>query len=345
VDGQLTDGDEPTIVRLSISSAINREVLIPVSDGNLYITNENQEEIPLTETEAGIYQVLNSSFFGQAGKTYQLHISLPDGQKYISDICRLPMPSPIDSLYGIEESTEFGNSTHDFPGIQFYIDNHTDVADTSYYLWQLTQTYKFRSSFDIEFTWEGHYVPYPDPDSLRTCWRTTQVKDIFLTSTKYLDPPAISQFPLHFVSTETKMLSMRYSLFVKQLTISEKAFDFYDAIEQQNIDQGNLWSQQPIQILGNIRNVNNPDEPVLGYFIVAGVEEKRIFVDRPLLTFYYNECTPDFESVQYIAFEPQQKWPIYIDDIMYLGYAMAQSKACFDCRLDGGSLTPPDFWE
>ena len=81
---------------------------------------------------------------------------------------------------------------------------------------------------------------------------------------------------------------------VKQLSISEGTFNFYNAIKEQDIEQGNLWTQQPFQILGNMHNVNYSEKPVLGYFIVAGASEKRIFVNRPALTFYYNICPPDF---------------------------------------------------
>lgn len=341
VDGLLTNGDELGIVRLSVSSSINDQELIPLSNAELYITDENEVKTTFTELVPGTYFISDSSFFGQAGKTYQLFIKLPNGKSYISDRCYLSDPSPIDSVYGIPEEP---NIDHSFPGVQFYIANHSNLADTAYYFWQLSQTYKYRSSFDIDYTWEGELIPFPKPDSLRTCWLTTVVPGLLVASTIGFNPAETVQFPLNFVSTETKMLSMRYSLLVKQFTISKSAFDFYDAIDQQNVDQGSLWSQQPYQIVGNMHNVDDPDEPVLGFFIVAGVNEKRIFIDRPDLVFYYLECTPDFD-LRFVPFEPQVNWPILIDDIMFLGLAIANDDACFDCRLSGGSLSPPDFWE
>lgn len=154
----------------------------------------------------------------------------------------------------------------------------------------------------------------------------------------------ITRFPLVYVSTKTKRLSIRYSLFVNQLSVSENAFNFWNALKDQNIDQGNMYSRQPIQIKGNIRNVKNPNEPVLGYFTVASITKKRIYLNHPPLPFYYPICTPDFD-LRFIAFTPKSTWPIYLDDIMFKGYAMGDSKDCFDCRLEGGYLTPPAFWE
>jgi len=344
VDGILTNASDPVIVRLSVSSLVNDEKYIPISGAELYISDENQVVAQqLFETNPGTYMAEDSAFRGQVDELYQLHINLPNGQSYQSEICKLRAPSPIDSVYGIIESPEDPNDSG-FPGLQFYVDNHSEVNDTSYYLWKLYETFKYKSDFDIDYSYEGEFFPYPDPDSLRTCWRSSKVNEIIFASTQYLDPTAVNQFPLHFVSTATKRLSIKYSLLVQQLSISESVFNFYNTIKEQNIDQGDLWTRQPIQILGNMHNVTNPDEPVLGYFVVAGASEKRVFVNPPALTFYYNRCTPDFD-LRFIAYEAESTWPIYIDDIMFLGWAKADERVCFDCRLEGGSLTPPDFWE
>ncbi len=345
VDGLLTNGADPVLVRLSYSSPITSREILPASGAELYITDEYQLETQLTEMEPGNYIVTDSTFRGEIGNSYQLHIQLPNGQNYISDICSLSAPSPIDSIYGINESHENINSNIDLSGVQFYIDNHSlNSNDTSYYLWRLTQTYKYEAAFTLDYTWEGEFIPYPNPDSLRTCWSTTPVSDIFIFTTKYYDSPEIVKFPLNYVSTESKRLSIRYSLLVKQLSISKEAFDFYNVLKEQNIEQGNLYSEQPIQVRGNVDNVNDHEEPVLGYFIVAGVSKKRIYVDRPVLPFYYFECQPDFESMAYLSYYHPRTWPVYITQTEGGGKAMAPRITCFDCRKEHGSLTPPDFW-
>ena len=342
VDGLLTNGADTTIINLSMSSSVNSDELIPVAGGEMYVIDENQSEVYLTETKPGIYKVLDDSFSGHVGSSYQLHITLPNGKKYVSDICRMPEPSPIDSVYGLIESHQIPNSDQFLDGVQFYVDNHTNSADTGYYLWSLLQSFEYRSTFSIDYIWRGSYFdPYPNPDSLHTCWFTSSVNGIYTYSTKYLDEPVIVDFPLNYVNTQNKSLSIRYSLLVKQLSISESTFDFWDALRQQNIDKDNLYSQQPIQIRGNVRNVNNAEEPVLGYFTVAGVTKKRIYINRPPLVFHYDECVPDYEGMRFIRFEPG---PIYIVDVQG-SLAMGNSDICFDCRLEGGSITTPYFWE
>lgn len=346
VDGLLTNGGDTTVVNLSKSSSINNSKLLPLTGAEVYITDNSGIITQLDEMEIGSYKVSGNDFTGVAGNSYQLHITLPNGNMYESDLCILQEPSPIDSVYALIDSHEVANVSYPQVGLQFYIDNHGNNEDTINYLWRLTQTYKYRASFTLDYYWIGRMVTVSDPDSLRTCWRTKPVYDIFTYSTRYIDNSVIIKYPLNFVSTETKMLSMRYSLFVEQLTVSNRAYLFWDALRQQNISRDNLYSQQPVQIRGNIRNVLNEDEVVLGYFTVAGITNKRIFVNRPYsLAFHYYNCEPDFEAMKMIGASSELDWPVYVTDVFGEGLAQAGSDVCFDCRLEGGSLTPPDFWE
>lgn len=342
VDGLLTNDPTDTIViKLSTSSSINSGELIPLSGSELYITDIGNTEVYLTETNPGTYKVMDNGFTGLTGHSYQLNITLQNGKRYQSDICKLTLQSPIDSVYGLIESHQMPNSNEQVGGVQFYINNHRNIADTAYYLWKLAQTFEYKSSFSIDYIWTGSiFDPYPNPDSLRTCWYTSSINNIFTYTTKYLDKPIIEKLPLNFTSTKSKSLSIRYSLLVKQLSITEEAYIFWDALKQQNIEQNGLYSQQPIQIRGNVTNISDSDEAVLGYFTVAGVTKKRIYINRPPLVFLYDECTPDFDGMRFIRFEPG---PIYIVDVQG-NLAMGNSDGCFDCRLSGGILTPPSFW-
>lgn len=345
VDGLLTNEDDPCEVRLSVSSSINDEELIPISGASVYILDDQEIETPLIETDTGIYRIPDPSFRAIVGTSYQLHILFPNGTRLESDMCKLIAPTPIDTVYGLIESHETLDYNHDLQGIQFYIDNHSDNKDTCNYLWNLYQTFEYRSSFNINYTWEGEFILYPNPDSLRTCWITRQVNNIFTFSTKYLDKPILTKFPLNYVSTQRRELSIRYSLLVKQLSISDNAYEYWSELQKQNSSQDNMYTQQPIQIKGNINDVNNADNLILGYFTVAGVSEKRIYINRPGLKFYYKICEPDYEAMRFIQYEPPHLWPIYIVRVPLTGaMARATNAACFDCREDGGSITPPVFW-
>jgi hypothetical protein len=72
-----------------------------------------------------------------------------------------------------------------------------------------------------------------------------------------------------------------------------------------------------LPIKGNLRNLSDPGQPVLGYFGASMVTEKRIFVvNVPGLPIEYIPCDPEPKP------EPE----------------------CIDCRLAGGTIVKPTFW-
>ncbi len=345
VDGLLTNDDDVIVINLSLSSSINEGILIPVSKGIVNIVENGINTYSFTESEPGIYVADDESFRGVIGNSYQLFIDISTGGSYESEVCFLAAPTPIDSVYGEQESHEVTSLNRLERGIQFYLDNHSDQQDTCYYLWRLHRTFKYKSSFNIDYFWAGAFFPYPKPDSLRTCWHESQIPEIFTFSTENIENQIIERLPLNYASTDTKDLSIRYSLLVSQLSISKDAFNFWDALRQQNIDVSNLYSRQPIQLRGNVRNITNSDEPVLGYFTVAGVTKKRIYLNRPTLPFYYIICEPDYKSMGWIQYETEEFWPIYLTESPSGALGMGTQDLCFDCRMEDGSLTPPDYWE
>ncbi|MCB2208438.1 MAG: hypothetical protein KQH67_09070 [Bacteroidetes bacterium] len=106
--------------------------------------------------------------------------------------------------------------------------------------------------------------------------------------------------------------------------------------------------RQPFQVEGNISNRNNPNETVLGYFFAGGLEERRVFFDRPPLSvpFYYSNCEltqRDFEAYNDLWMADPGYWPIYITTSPD-GTRAVPHRSCIDCRKSGGEIKKPDFW-
>ena len=95
-------------------------------------------------------------------------------------------------------------------------------------------------------------------------------------------------------------------------------------------------------------NRDDPDEPVLGYFMVAGHAQRRIFVNRPPATipFYYPICElgdGDFDAYKYIRWTDHNTWPLYVTEDITGANALPPQK-CIDCTKKGGSIIKPEFW-
>lgn len=343
VDGYISSEPGPYTIKLSISSSINDPRYLPLSGAEVRISDDEGSSELLTETESGTYMTAEDGMQAKAGKKYKLSIIRPDERVYESDFQMLRQPLAIDSLYAKLEFHPSEEHVYDLAGYQFYITTETAPYDSSYFFWDLIETYQYNSDFTIEYLYDGGYTRFPNPDSLYTCWRTGNIEEMFLYSTENLSPPQIKNYPINFVSTQTKRLSIRYSLLARQLSISKEAFDYWNNIKEIIDNQGSLYNSQPFQIRGNIKNINDENEPVLGFFMVAGVDSKRIFADRPDgVDFHYGECYADTDP-RYLEAIPPGLWPVYVTTVESGAYAYG-AETCFDCRLVGGSLDKPDFW-
>ena len=132
--------------------------------------------------------------------------------------------------------------------------------------------------------------------------------------------------------------------------MSIEAYEYFSQIQDVSTQEGVLYAQQPYQIKGNVRNVQNSDEALLGYFLVSGVTQKRIFVNRPpsdQVKFYYGICElneADFEAYTYIRWTPSHTWPLYVTTDVN-GRRALPDQDCIDCRKRGGTIVKPEFWE
>jgi hypothetical protein len=166
------------------------------------------------------------------------------------------------------------------------------------------------------------------------CWKTQNSGYIVTGTTQNLSTPQISKQPILFVGTDTRKLQKRYSLLVNQYTITEEAHSFWKKIEDQSSNDNFLVANQPFKIVGNLKNINNPDESVYGYFTVASADQKRVFVDEPSAPFYYTICFVDYEA-PFIS----NYWVISNEERLGTVY-----ESCLDCTSKGGDIIKPDFW-
>jgi len=207
----------------------------------------------------------------------------------------------------------------------------------------LSETYEYTSDFKIDYIYRGMGIEeFTNSDTLYRCWKTQNVHDFFVASSRSLTTNQITGKPLHFVNSTTKRLQIKYSLLVSQYNISNEAYAYWRDIREQITTDDFLFSSQPYQIQGNIKNVSDPDEVVYGFLTVAPVSKKRIFKEHPDIAFYHTQCIPD-PDLRGLGFLGPDQFPVYLTNSDE-GIALA-SEYCFDCTLWDGVLNKPDFWE
>jgi len=148
-------------------------------------------------------------------------------------------------------------------------------------------------------------------------------------------------------------LHHKYSLLVKQYSIGEEAFHYWNELKKTSLEQGGLFDRQPALLKSNIQNVNDETEIVLGFFSMASQVEKRTFAFKPEgldRSPYEHWCYTKYLRVSYFSeggYYPYEPAPIYLArPWLYAGSPLQKvSIRCVDCReYKNSTHIMPDFW-
>ncbi|WKN45630.1 DUF4249 domain-containing protein [Tunicatimonas pelagia] len=275
VDGLLTNQPQAHEVRISYSSptlnTFDREV---VSGADVFIEDENGSQVSLIEdTEReGVY-LTPSNFAGTVGVTYTLRVRTAENVSYRSLPEMMRPVAEIDSIYAELDSRQslssLGTLLNNW-GMQFYVSTGTGTPESNFYQWKWEETYQFTAPLARE-----------DQIIQPICYQSgRQFNQLLIGSSQDFSQDRIGRQPITFVSKNTYKLQQRYSLLVKQLSLSERAFNFWSDVEVQRDTDGSLFDPPPSQIIGNMVRDDDPEDIVLGYFQVSAVTEQRFFITR-----------------------------------------------------------------
>jgi hypothetical protein len=352
VDAVINDQDTLQKIILSKTASPERPSYVPLSGCSVSVTDIQNNLFTFQELEddPGIYAGVIPANRLQPGNRFKMNFTTADGEEYESAYDELTACPPIDSVYYEYDSIPTADPDIQTDGIRFYLDFEPSGEYGRYYRWQLEETWEYHSTWPITMYYAGRiYIVTPDY-SYFYCYKTMQVKEFYILSTSDLVSNRYDRFRLHFVDNLTQKLMHKYSLLIKQYSMTEEAYAFWLDLSRNNQESGGLFDSQPVRVRGNVINVNDPDEIVLGYFGVSSVKSKRIvFSDVPELSFEKVPfCDPRKFEERLQRFGPAL-WPVYL--LYYndpntgkrtLGIADPE---CFDCRLLGGTTEKPDYWD
>lgn len=343
IDGLVSNQTGPNTVKLSRTSNIENTNFLAERGAQVIIYDNSGNSEILNETSAGIYKTSGNEIQGIIGRHYKLYIKTKDNNEYESDFVELLEPVEIDTLYEVVEFQETEEAESLTKGYQFYIESQSSSNETINLLWETIETYEFNAEYIIEEIWdiqEQEFLPYPNPFEFYTCYRTNRINNIFILKVNENDFNAVA--PLYFVSEDTEKLIVKYSLLVNQYTIDNTTYSYWNN-QKKILTQGNsLYNTQPFQVASNIKNLNTEKEPIIGYFTVAGISQKRIFVD-PMRPFIIQpKCVPD--TTRYKKVLSEGSWSNHFATTDRNGNMGLIIGDCIFC-INNGVLEKPDYWD
>ncbi len=365
VDALVTDEVKNHRVYLSRSVPSLDETPQVESGALVIVTDENNNEEVLTEISPGVYETDKLQFTARVGGTYTLSIRTATGDTYQSSPCTILPPTTIDNVHYKVAKEWNADETEELYGVNILVDGSS--YEGGYVKWLYDEDWKFRVPYPImlDYDYALNDWQYVKPENV-ICWKKNASKEVVIHSFTNQNTEILKDKMVCFVPSElTDKLSVRYSILVKQVSITKEEYEFWNKLKISTEDVGDVFGTQPFSIRGNIKNVENPKEPVLGYFQTGSVVSKRLYIDRKELddmqlpNIKYNfGCRLDsfvadglsYSSALEIYEELVLPGGYNLHDAIYADNSLAviglllTRPVCSDCTLTGESQQP-DFWE
>lgn len=352
VEGVINSGSDTTFIKLSRTTPISKSAtVVPEVKATLSVESDQNALYPLKETTNGTYIATGLNL--DNSRKYRLRIKTLAGKTYLSDFVAVKNSPAVDSV----GYTITGN------GIDIYANSHDATNNTRYYRWDFQETWKFHSQDYSGYYTDGKQLLIRgQSQQIFYCFAHDLSDNVILGSTAKLTQDVVYQNLITSVPYDSEKLGIRYSILVKEYALTADAYAFWSNIKTNTEQLGSIFSAQPSELKGNIHNVADPTETVIGFVTVGVVQSKRIFIDRSELpadwritytdpcrldTAFFSQPKTRLNLVkQYLI--PKPPLALALDSLTDvngapIGYSFS-TFSCTDCSLRG-NLQPPSFWK
>lgn len=248
---------------------------------------------------------------------FQLFVALPDGRTFRSAAEPLPPLPQIEKVdvdvYREEVRNEVGNILEkDFLEIKITTPLRSGEAEKSFLRWTMTGVYRFvEAPAPISNMFNPQLTCYIQDDLSKN--------EILLFNGRETTEETLTRFPALRDIPLTHFFASGYYVTVYQQSLTPEAYRYWDQLRQNANPGGGLFEPTPGSVTGNIMNIDDPDETVLGFFYATQTDTIRRLIRAS-----------EVGNPSLYCFNPNN-W---------------EADFCSDCTLlPGSSLMKPDYWE
>lgn len=346
ISGMISEQAGRYTVSVSRSTPYKNPEYQPLEYCIVTVSNQDGDMIQYTDEGEGIYAAVIPETYLDIGDAVSLHVITPDAREYRSDYDTIFSCPDLDNVYYEIGEIETEDPEKNRPGIQFYLDMTGEASDSRNILWQVEESWEYWAALIGNIRWneDGTSEEYHS-NQLFKCWKSYPLDQFYTATTRGLSANELRRVALNFVSNETDRLSKKYRILVKQHSLSSEAYDYFVRLNEQAVESGGLYDVQPYTVPGNIYNVNNSEETVLGFFHATQLREEQVYATNYYFDFPVPHVSCDYEPLSVAWTWPINDRPLYIYWEGPFMPSWTNFPECFDCRLQGGDTIRPVNWE
>ena len=314
VDGFLVPGGGSQQLKLSRTLDFGQKFFNPETGAEIILHSGDLSE-SYGEQEEGIYVLPGDVVKGIPGELYHITIELKDGSKYASSPLEMPALQIADSAFHrFEKELLFlpTGRTRESNVINVYVDTPIDRDNGDVYMrWFSDELFTFP-----EESCGGLQQPV-------TCYTTIpgKAQSLILLDAQISDQSVLKNIK---VATKTSFPRVEFKgihiFSIYQSSITKASFEYWTKVQSVALQAGTVFDPPPARIPGNISNLDDPTEPVLGFFDVIAIDTARTII-RP------HEFRANIDPIRYCNQFARFRWP----------------KECCNCRSipETTTIRPP----
>jgi len=298
VEGAITTRPGPHKIRLTRSGRYDGAV-IPVTNASVTIRDSEGTTFPLREeifvyidpefgflhyTSPTAVYTTDDAFSAVVGRTYTLEIRTATGIEYTS----IP-EKVIPAIEILELTAKFSKvaipDNKYKTGMEVYTTFQDPVDEQNYYMWKNSGLYKLTSYPDLHVIFPDYGPVIPDPkDCCTPCWISEPNADrsIYILADNNINGNKTT-ISSAFIVDDSVRYSDKYMVRIEQNSLSREAFQYFKLLQEQLSINGDIFDPAPGTLRGNMINLSNPSENVIGYFRVSAVSIDSMFLTRDML--------------------------------------------------------------
>lgn len=318
VNGLITDEPGPYTVKINKTTSYGgffSDVDPSVLDAVVTITDESGNMEVLRQTAEGEFKTLTTGMRGRVGGKYTLRIRLKNGKEYVSEtetINPVPAIERLNFAYNEIVKVDKDNNEIREPVFELQLNLKDPAGEKNFYKYVSVGTYEVETQPENYKVLDkrGNYIPKPK-DCCRQCWVTRVDYTTHVISDRQFNGHSLLNHVVGAIPITPKYLGIKYHVELKQLSLSEKAYAFWQMIENQTSGTGSVQEPAPANAPSNIHNTADANEQVVGFFGASAVAKKSFYIRNT--------------------------------DVPFL---MQKFEFADDCReLPGATTTKPSFWQ
>lgn len=280
---------------------------------------------------------LEPNYLLEEGRSYYVEISTEDGNIYRSFPQIVQPKASTDSIsFQLVEKIE-GFSFNGNPISKPFIDVYAHLTIATPAAGKLGPNYKYQ----VSESWlvEEKYDSIENPTPI-FCYPEVGVSAFPVNVVKSEDASpgqSIQVLAASRLLDESFLHKHYFNLYLH--TVDFRAIDFYEKASSLSVDRGTLYDEVPGRLEGNIKNVNDEDDFVLGYVEFSLADTSRILIDVSQINYqlykYCEDYTTDCRNYPTPCFACVEGRLVRISPCI-----------CYECDTLYGLhvATPPPYW-